>query len=190
MTTSAITAAAPDLDRWLGAPAVRTYHHRTACSDGATLWRAAATVRVGESGLLGRLVRWRVPGARAEQTYRELFTAAPFLALDQGDAHLLAGLCGKIWTPRPALAELAAPSEFRDWRVPGTVRVLFAQWVAPADAGSALVSEVRVAPVDHGAALRLRTLWPLIGRFEHLISTEPLTLAVRRAESRRFRRRG
>jgi hypothetical protein len=188
MHTPAVTAPPPDLDRWLDQAAVRTYHHRTAATDGATLWRAAATVRIGESGVLGRLVRWRVPGARAEQTYRELFTAAPFLALDQGDAHLLAGLCGKIWTARPALARLAAPSEFHDWRVPGTVRVLFAQWVAPADTGAALVSEVRVAPVDHGAALRLRTLWPLIGRFESLISSEPLSLAVRRAESGRFRR--
>ncbi len=188
MHAPAVTALRPDLDRWLDEAAVRTYHHRTAATDGATLWRAAGTVRVGESGVLGRLVRWRVPGARADQTFRELFTAAPFLTLEQGDGHLLAGLCGKIWTVRPALARLAAPEEFRDWRAPGTVRVLFAQWVAPAETGATLVSEVRVAPVDRGAALRLRTLWPLIERFESLISSEPLSLAVRRAEGGRFRR--
>jgi len=189
MNAPTITKVAPDLDRWLTDPAVRTYHHREARSDAASLWRAAASVRIGESGLLGRLVRWRVPGSRAEQTYRELFTSPPFLMLEQGDTHLLAGLCGKIWVARPSLATLDSPAQFADWRVAGTVRVLFAQWVAAGDEGSALVSEVRVAPVDPGAALRLRTLWPLIRRFEPLISSEPLGLAVRRADSRRFQRR-
>jgi hypothetical protein len=46
-----------------------------------------------------------------------------------------------------------------------------------------LVSEVRVAPVDRSARLRLRGLWPLIGRFQGLIGSEPLRLAVRRAEA-------
>jgi hypothetical protein len=178
----------PDLDAWVAGPAVRTYHCCEARAEPAELWRAAATVRVGESGLLGRLVRWRVPGTRAEQTYREMFTSPPFRLLERGEGHLLAGLCGKIWTARPSLASLNDPSQFRAWDEPGTVRVMFAQWVEPIDAGSRLVSEVRVSPVDRGASLRLRTLWPLISRFEGLISTEPLGLAVRRAQSGRFRR--
>jgi hypothetical protein len=178
----------PDLDHWVPEPAVRTLHCRDAHSDPQALWRAAATVRIGDSGVLGHLVRWRVPGTRAEQTYREMFTSSPFIPLDDGDGHLLAGLCGRIWTARPALAELSDPAAFRAWDTPGTVRVLFAQWVAPVDDGARLTSEVRVQPVDGRAAMRLRTLWPLISRFEALISTEPLTLAVRRAQSGRFRR--
>ena len=188
MSTTPATAFVPDLDRWLAQPTVRTYYHREAASDRATLWRAAGSVRIGESGLLGRLVRWRVPGTEAQQTYREMFTSPPFLVIEQGDEHLLAGLCGKIWAARPVLAELRSPAEFAEWRVPGTVRVLFAQWVAPAGDTAALVSEVRVAPVDPGAARRLRTLWPLIGRFESLISSGPLSLAVRRAENDHARR--
>jgi len=188
MSASAAAVAAPDLDRWIAQPTVRTYHCRDARSDPATLWRAAATVQIGESGLLGRLVRWRVPGTQAGQTYREMFTSAPFLELERGEDRLLAGLCGRIWTARPALATLSRPAAFRDWNVAGTARVLFAQWVTPVPDGARLISEVRVAPVDSGAAMRLRALWPLISRFEPLISTEPLSLAVRRAQSVRFHR--
>jgi hypothetical protein len=187
-STSAIAATRPDLDAWLPDPAVRTYHCREAATDPSRLWRAGGTVRVGESGLLGRLVRWRVPGTRAEQTYGQMFTSPPFVALEEGEHHLLAGLCGKIWTARPSLAELSGPAAFRAWDEPGTVRVLFAEWVEPNTDGARLVSEVRVAPIDRGAGLRLSTLWPLIGRFEALIGAEPLSLAVRRAESGRFHR--
>ena len=188
MSSTRLVSPAPDLDRWLAAPAVRTHHEREAAVDARALWRAAATVRIGDSGLLGRLVRWRVPGTRAGQTYAEMFATPPFLALERDGTHLLSGLCGRIWTARPALATLRGAGSFRDWREPGTVRVLFAQWVTPTADGSRLVSEVRVEPVDRGASLRLRGLWPLIGRFEGLIGSEPLTLAVRRAESGRFER--
>ena len=73
--------------------------------------------------------------------------------------------------------------------MPGTVQVLFAQWTAPARQGAALVSEVRVAPVDRSARLRLRGLWPLIGRFEGLIGSAALRLAAYRAEDNSDRSR-
>lgn len=174
----------PDLDVWLPDPAVRTHHRREAAVEGAALWAAAQTVRIGESRVLGRLVRWRIPGTRREQTYREMFTSDPFVVLDEGEQHLFAGLCGKIWAARPALATIGDRSEFGEWRVPGTARVLFAQWVAPTRSGAVLLSEVRVEPVDRDARARLRGIWPLISRFEGLIGTEPLRLAVRRTEER------
>lgn len=125
----------------------------------------------------------RVPGTTGDQTYRELFTSHPFLVLDEGEHHLLAGACGSIWTTHPVLAALTRPSEFREWRLPGTVRVMFAQWTEAASDGAALISEVRVTPVDRHAQMRLRGLWPLIGRFEGLIGSEPLRLAVCRAQN-------
>jgi hypothetical protein len=173
-----------DLDLWLPNTAVRTHHRREAAVEGAVLWAAAQTVRIGESRVLGRLVRWRIPGTRPEQTYREMFTSDPFVVLDEGGRHLFAGLCGKIWAARPALVTLGDRSEFLAWRVPGTARVLFAQWVVSAGSGAALFSEVRVEPVDLDAGARMRGIWPLISRFEGLIGTEPLRLAVRRAEAR------
>jgi hypothetical protein len=181
--------AAADLDHWLPDPAVRTHNRREAATDPATLWAAARSVRIGESGLLGRLICWRVPGTTREQTYREMFTTDPFVVLDEGSHHLLAGLCGTIWTRHPLLSPLTGPSEFREWCAPGTVQVMFAQWTEPTRHGAALVSEVRVAPVDQHAQRRLRGLWPLIGRFEGLIGSEPLRLAVCRAQDKSDRSR-
>lgn len=171
-----------DLDLWMPDPSVRSSHRVEAATDPGMLWDAAGSVRIGESGLLGRLVLWRVAGTERAQTYREMFTTDPFLVLDEGERHLLAGVCGTIWTARPALSPLTGPSEFREWHVPGTAQVLFAQWAEPAPRGAALACEVRVAPIDSSARLRLRGLWPLIGRFEGLIGSEALRLAARRAE--------
>jgi hypothetical protein len=163
-------------------PTVRTYHRLAAAADPAILWAAAGSVRIGESGLLERLIRWRVPGISHDQTYREMFTAQPFLVLDEGEHHLLAGLCGTIWTAHPELSPLSAPSEFRQWLRArdraGSVRTVDGTGAS----GATLVTEVRVAPVDHSARLRLRGLWALIGRFEGLIGSEALRLAVHRAE--------
>jgi hypothetical protein len=38
-----------------------------------------------------------------------------------------------------------------------------------------------VQPVDRVAAVRLKALWAVIGRFEPLVASEPLTVAARRA---------
>jgi hypothetical protein len=66
---------------------VRTHHRGEAAVEGAVLWAAAQTVRIGESRVLGRLVRWRIPGTRPE-----MFTSDPFMVLDEGEQHLFAGL--------------------------------------------------------------------------------------------------
>ena len=89
---------------------------------------------------------------------------------------------GRIWTLQRDYPRLAGPDEFRAWHEPGTVRVLFAHWVEPDGGGSTLVSEARVEPIDRRAAVRLRSLWMVIGVFERFIGGEALELAVERAE--------
>ncbi len=170
-----------DLDAWLPDPQVRSRHRRTARVEPAALWSAARDVRLDETSTLGALVRWRIPGTEPGVRFRELLADYPFCLLDEGDGWSLSGLCGRIWTLARDYPRLDGPGTFRAWREPGTVRVLFAHWIEPARFGSALVSEARVAPVDTGAALRLRALWLLVGRFERLIGAEPLRLAADRA---------
>jgi hypothetical protein len=173
----------PDLDAWLPHATVRTHHTHAASAAPDALWRAAQQIRLADTRTLGRMVRWRIPGTPAARTYHELFSAYPFTVLDEGDAHLVSGLCGRIWTVERDYPRLDGPDEFASWSLRGTVRVLFAPWVAPAGAGRAeLVSEARVEPVDRQAAIRLKTLWALIGSFERLVGAEPLKLAARRAE--------
>jgi hypothetical protein len=173
----------PDLDAWLADATVRTHHVRSAAAAPDALWTAARAIRLADTRMLARLVRWRIPGTPEAGTYDQLFRAYPFTVLDEGARHLVSGLCGRIWTLQRDYPRLAGPAEFSEWDEPGTVRVLFAHWVTVAPDGRAqLRSEARVEPVDRQSALRLRALWAMIGRFEPLVGAEPLRLAARRAE--------
>jgi hypothetical protein len=177
-----------DLDAWLPDPAVRTLHRRTAAAPPSVLWEAAGTLRLDETGPLGHLVRWRIPGLPSGVTFRAMFAAPPFTPLAEGETYALSGLVGRIWTLRRDYPLLDGPEAFAAWAGPGTVRVLFAHWVVPADRhggpGSALISEARIRPVDRAAAVRLRALWAVVGRSERLIGGEALARVARRAEQR------
>ena len=99
------------------------------------LWDAATSLRLSDTRTLGRLVRWRIPDLDRGLTYGELFRAYPFTVLEEGERHLLAGLCGRIWTLARDYPRLAGPDEFARWDEPGTVRVLFGHWVQECDGG-------------------------------------------------------
>ena len=175
------TSPADLLDAWLPDPAVRTHHRRWAEAAPEPLWTTASTLRLSDTRALGRLVRWRIPGLPRGLTYGELFRDYPFTVLDEGDGHLLAGLCGRIWTLARDYPRLAGPQAFAEWAEPGTVRVLFGHWVQDADGGAELISEARVQPTDRTAASRLRALWRVIGPFEKLVGAEAISVAVRQA---------
>lgn len=175
-----------DLDVWLPDPQVRTIHRRAAGEDAERLWQAAETVRVCDAPTLGRVVRWRIPGTPPDLPFRDLFRRYPFTVLAEGDHWSVSGLCGRVWTLRRDYPRIEGAQDFLDWDEPGTVRVLFAHWLERGeDGGAALVSESRVKAVDRRAALRMRGLWAVVGRFERLIGGEALRVAVRRAEAGR-----
>lgn len=175
----------PPLDKWLPDPAVRTSHRRAAAAAPDALWSAALGLRLDETRALGRLIRWRIPGTPAGQSFGELFRSYPFTVLHDGERMLMSGLCGRIWTLARDYPELSGSDAFRDWDERGTVRVLFAHWVEPDADGATLVSEARVEPVDGAAAVRVRALWALVGPFERLVGSEALSAAVRKAEQER-----
>ena len=175
----------PNLDSWLAAAPVRTLHRRRANAAPGALWEAAQSVRLADTGTLGRLVRWRIPDTPASLTFHELFSRYPFTVLEGGDTWQLSGLCGRIWTLQRDYPRLGGPEDYEAWDEGGTVKVIFAHWTRPDGDGRAeLVSEARVTPIGRRAGLRLRGLWSVIGPFERLVGSEPLTLAQRRAEGR------
>ena len=174
---------ANDLDAWLPAATIRTQHRRTSAATAARLWESARAVRLTDTRTLGRLVRWRMPGTDPGTTFDRLLRGYPFMLLEEGENLIVSGLCGRIWTLARDYPRLRGPADFRDWREPGTVRVLISHWVETlADGRTEIVSEARVAAVDRTAALRLRALWVVVGPFDHLVGAEGLTVAVRRAE--------
>jgi hypothetical protein len=173
-----------DLDRWLSDCVLRTCHRRESQTSKDELWAAAATVRLADCRVLGRLIRARIPGLQASLTFEELFRSDPFNLLEEGSTHRLSALCGRIWTVRGDFAQLSRAAEFVTWQVPGTVRVLFANWAEAGESGAALVSEVRIAAVDRRAALYMRALGPFISTFQGLVGAEPLSVAAQRATAR------
>jgi hypothetical protein len=173
----------PDLDRWLRAPAIRVAHRRESTAAPERLWRAASELRLGDAPLLGRLIRWRIPGVRIDSSFDELFRNPPFLVLAEGEASLVSGLVGRIWTLRRDYPLLADAAEFGSWSHPGTAKVLFAHWVESLPGGrSALRSEARLEAFGIQGSLGLRSVRPLIRASQHLVGTDALAAVVRRAE--------
>lgn len=172
----------PDLDGWLPKPTIRVRHSRRSSADPEALWEAARSVRVRETALLGRLIQWRIPGTAAEVSFDELFRKPPFCVLEEGELALVSGIVGRIWTLRRDYPKLAGPDEFRTFDTPGTARVIFAMWAAPAQPGGCLIAEVRVAPVGVQGRFGIGAIRPLVAGFNNLIASDGLGAAVRRAE--------
>ncbi len=176
--------ASPDLGHWLPDPVLGVAHRREAAVGARALWEAACGVRLADTHALGRLIRLRIPGLAAELSYEEMFHRPPFTVLHEDEHALLSGLVGRIWTLRRDYPALSAPDEFRHWTQRGTARVLFANWVAPAGPGRAVLhSETRVWVRDREARVGLAAVRPLINAFQALIASEALSAAVNRAES-------
>jgi hypothetical protein len=158
-------------------------HRRESRSSAAELWQAASAVRLRDTQLLGRLVRWRIPGTSAEITFDEMFRGPPFIVLDEPEQALVSGIVGRIWTLRRDYPTLDAPEAFRDWSARGTARVVFASWAESLDGGrGALCSEVRVEAIGRRGRLGLATVRPLVRRFHQLIGSDGIAAAVRLAE--------
>ena len=163
---------------------MRARHRRLARADADTLWRCGESVRLRDTPVLGRAVRWRIPGTPAGLAYGELFRRYPFTVLEEDDHSLVSGLAGRIWTLKRDYPRLAGADDFVSWDESGTVRVVIANWVEDAANGKvAIVSESRVQAVDRRGALRLRAVWAAVGGFERMIGGEALRAAVRRAEA-------
>lgn len=176
----------PDLDQWLPKPSLRVAYRRESSASPERLWEAARTVRLSDTRVLGRIVRWRIPGLPANLEFDQLFRAPPFLVLDEDEGHwLISGLVGRIWTLRRDYPRLSDPDEYRDWSTGGTARVLFANWVEETAAGrAALRVEVRVESIGVQGRVGVAAVRPLVNAFGNLIGSDGIEAAVRLAERR------
>jgi hypothetical protein len=174
----------PNLDHWLSNPTIRVRHRRESSASPERLWEAARGIRLSDARLLGRMVRWRIPGLEAHLAFDELFRTAPFLVLsEETDRMLVSGLVGRIWTLRRDYPELNDPEAFRNWKTPGTARVVFANWIEPtADQHAAIHAEARVEAIGAQGRVGVAAVRPLVRAFGSLIGSDGIEIAVRRAE--------
>jgi hypothetical protein len=173
----------PQLDTWLPDPAVRVSHRRTSPADPDRLWQAASELDLGDTQVLGRLVRWRIPGVPPGTTFEGLFRCPPFAVLHEAERILVSGLVGRIWTLRRDYPTLEGPEAFREWSTAGTAKVLFAHWVEPGEPERSLLhSEARIKAFGVQGRIGLASVRPLIRGFQHLVGSDALAAAVRAAE--------
>jgi hypothetical protein len=178
-----VQAGTPNLDSWLPDPAVRVSHRRHSGASAERLWTAASSVRLSQTRMLGRLVRWRIPGTPPELSFEELFRQPPFIVLEASKRGLLSGLVGRIWTLRRDYPTLESVEAYREWSQQGTARVLFANWVeATSHDGATLRSETRVEAFGVQGRIGLASVRPLIRGFQQLVWSDAMAAAVRRAE--------
>ncbi len=173
----------PDLDKWLPNPALRVTHRRESSASAEDLWQAARATRLSDTALLGRLVRWRIPGLGREVGFDELFRQPPFMVLEEAEHMLVSGLVGRIWTVRRDYPQLGSAEEFRSWSRGGTARVVIANWVQPSGGDRwALAAEARVQPIGARGRVGVGAVRPVVRTFEHLVGSDGINAAVRRAE--------
>jgi hypothetical protein len=173
----------PDLDRWLDDPDLTVAYHRHSRVSAPELWDAARAVPLSDTGRLGRLVRWRIPGLERDVSFDGLFRQPPFMVLEESETALVSGLVGRIWTLRRDYPQLDAPPDFLAWSRRGTVRVAFAHWTEEAARGSTLSVDVRVQAIGAQGRVGLSAVRPLVRAFASLIGNEGIAAAVRRAET-------
>jgi hypothetical protein len=177
------SSSQPDLDQWLAKPSMRVAYRRQTDVPADRLWEAALEVRLSETRLLGRIIRWRIPGLAAALSFDEMFRAPPFLVLtEEPGRSLVSGLVGRIWTLRRDYPELHDPEEFLEWSAPGTARVVFANWIE--EEPTAICAEVRVESIGAQGRIGVAAVRPLVSAFGALIGSDGLDAAVRRAERR------
>ncbi len=174
----------PDLDRWVAKPAIRVSHRRRSAVAPDRLWEAAQSVTLRETSVLGRLIRWRIPGLSADISFEELFRNPPFLVLHETERLLVSGLVGRIWTLRRDYPQPASEEEYRGFSQRGTARVVFAHWVQadPDGETATLASEARVEAIGTQGRVGVAAVRPLVRAFHPLIATDGIEAAVRRAE--------
>jgi hypothetical protein len=178
-------SSVPDLDKWLPDPALRVVHRRDSSASADALWQAAREVKLTETAVLGRLVRWRIPGLARGLAYDDMFRQPPFMVLQEDEHALVSGLVGRIWTLRRDYPRLGSPEEFVDWSRSGTARVVIANWAQGRDGGgSVLAAEARVEPVGAQGRLGVAAVRPVVRAFQHLVGSDGINAAVRRAEGR------
>lgn len=185
--TTERAVVAPDLDSWLDRPSIRVSHRRASSAAAPDLWQAAQQVRLSDTQVLGRLIRWRIPGLPRDLAFDQLFRQPPFMVLQEDEHCLVSGLVGRIWTLRRDYPQLGSAQEFLEWSTSGTARVVIANWITTDERDEsrcALAAEARVQSIGAQGRMGVAGVRPLVRTFGYLVGSEGIGTAVRRAERR------
>ena len=169
---------------WLPGCHARLHHARVSTASADALWEAAQAIQLRDAPRLCRLIRWRLgkhappPGT----TFEEFFRTGIFMLLEEGERLSISGVAGKIWAPSGSYAQFETAREYREYREPGTAKVVLKTEVREHERGSQIRTEARIWCADRRTELIFRPFWMLVSPFARFIYSEGFAAAVRRAE--------
>lgn len=90
------------------------------------------------------------------------------------------GVIGQPWASR--IVDFEA-SDFAAFNTPGNAKVSWTFYIDPAESGSILSTETRIACTDEESARKFSRYWRLVGPFSGFIRTDALNVVKRQAEA-------
>jgi hypothetical protein len=175
-----------EVQDWLPGCHARLHHKRVSTATPGGLWDAAQSVQLRDAPRLNRVIHWRL-GEHApppETRFEEFFRTGIFMLLEEGERLYISGVAGKIWAPSGAYAQFETAGEYREYRAPGTAKVVLKTEVRVHERGSQILTEARVWCADRRTELIFRPFWLVVSPFAHFIYSEGFAAAVKRAEGR------
>jgi hypothetical protein len=160
------------LDRWLPRFEFAERHERRLGVRPERAIEIVLALPAAPDRVVGLLLRLR--GIRGETSLEDFRHVLGFDELERTPTSFVAGGAGAPWRVRGGRGRFDDPP-------PGTVRMALAFWAEPAAAGSLLVTETRVAPVDDAARRAFARYWRLVRPFSGLIRRRWLAAVARRA---------
>jgi hypothetical protein len=168
------------LDDWLATFDIGEYHETRVAAAAEHALGAVFTTDVAPDPVTRALFRLRGISRRGVLGDAAFLPGA--IELERTPTCWVVGLAGRPWRRRGALVTFPDAASWQAFAEPGYVRMAFAFWSEPADGGSRLATETRIAATDAESLRAFRRYWLLVGPFSALIRRLWLAAARRSAE--------
>lgn len=168
------------LDDWLATFDISEYHETHVDAPPERALATVFTTDVAPDPVTRALFRMR--GIRRRGRIGDVAFLPGAVELERTPTRWVLGLAGRPWQRRGGLVAFPDAAAWRAFAAPGHVRMALAFWSEPANGGSRLATETRIAATDPESRRLFRRYWLFIGPFSALIRRLWLASARRSAE--------
>ena len=167
------------LDDWLPIFDASETHRIRVDADASTCWESLRTMDLGESRVVRLLFGAR--GIRSTATDLDSILEKGFTLLEESPPdHLVMGMVGR---PHRSQIDRVSVAGFREYDVPGSVRILWSFSIEPHGHGSAVTTVTRIQATDAAGRRGFLRYWRFVRPFSGLTRVAMLRLIRRKAES-------
>jgi hypothetical protein len=168
------------LDDWLATWDIAEYHETHVSAPAERALGAVLTTDVAPEPVTRAL--FRVRGIRRGGAIGDVASLPGAVELQRTPTCWVIGLAGRPWRRRGGLVAFSDAASWSAFGEPGHVRMALAFWAEPADGGSRLATETRIAATDVDSLRMFRRYWLVVGPFSAVIRRLWLAAARRSAE--------